>query len=136
MIKAIIRNNGKLLDEQQGSDLESLQAWLAPFEKSGVYGKSAHSIQQLVSEAEEDLPAVYETIEIPAEYEIEYVDMDLAPLSQAEVNEQALKFLLESDYKVLKHRDQVDMGISPDLSVEEYQYLLAQRQQARDSIIS
>lgn len=57
-----------------------------------------------------------------------------AKLEQDKTNQEALQFLASTDYKVLKYRDQVDMGITPDLAVEEFQYLLEQRQQARDAI--
>jgi hypothetical protein len=63
----------------------------------------------------------------------------LAPIVEAETvsaaeKAEALKFLLDTDYKVTKYRDQVDMGRTPDLTVEEFQYLLTERQQARDKI--
>jgi hypothetical protein len=57
-----------------------------------------------------------------------------AELEQARINEEALAFLNSTDYKVLKYRDQVDMGQTPDLTVEEFQFLLTQRQQARNTI--
>jgi hypothetical protein len=57
-----------------------------------------------------------------------------AKQSQEATKAEALAFLQSTDYKVLKYRDQVDMGVTPDLTVEEYQYLLEQRQQARDAI--
>lgn len=56
-------------------------------------------------------------------------------LEQEKTNVEALKFLAETDYKVLKYRDQVDMGITPDMSLAEYQELLVKRQAARAAII-
>ena len=40
--------------------------------------------------------------------------------------------LTKSDWKVIKHRDQVDDGITPDLTDEEYKSLLDERQSIRD----
>lgn len=134
MIKAIIRKDGKILDEQQGSDLESLQAWLAPFEQSGVYGKPANSIRQLVSEAQEDQPAIYEDIQIPAEYQIEFVDIS-AELNQAQINNEALQFLAETDWKILRHVGQQSLGLATTLTSQEYQELEHERQMAREAII-
>lgn len=57
-----------------------------------------------------------------------------AELEQEKINAEAAKFLTESDWKVLKYRDQIDMGIPTDLSIDEYQWLLEQRQQARNAI--
>lgn len=46
----------------------------------------------------------------------------------------ARQFLADSDWKVLRHRDQVDAGIPTSLTNEEFAQLLADRQAARDSI--
>ena len=47
-----------------------------------------------------------------------------------------LLFLSSTDYKVIKYRDQLDMGITPDLTIYEYHDLLKQRQAARHKIRS
>ena len=46
----------------------------------------------------------------------------------------ARQFLADSDWKVLRHRDQVDAGTPTSLTVEEFTQLLTDRQVARDSI--
>ena len=43
-------------------------------------------------------------------------------------------YLNSTDYKVTKYRDQLDLGITPDLSEVEYKLLLQKRQDARDAI--
>jgi homoserine kinase len=53
-----------------------------------------------------------------------------AELAKAE----AVSFLSQTDWKVLRHRDQVDAGVSTNLTAEEYTQLLVDRQAARDSI--
>jgi hypothetical protein len=55
--------------------------------------------------------------------------------SQEKTNAEAQAFLDSSDWKVLRHRDQQDMGLATSLSGEEFQELLQQRQMAREAII-
>jgi len=43
-------------------------------------------------------------------------------------------FLNQTDYKVIRHRDQLDLGIETSMTNEEYLNLLQQRQNARNSI--
>ena len=47
----------------------------------------------------------------------------------------ALNFLNDTDWKVTRHRDQQTQGIETSLTEEEYQQLLVDRQNARDSVI-
>nr|DAU52979.1 MAG TPA: hypothetical protein [Caudoviricetes sp.] len=47
----------------------------------------------------------------------------------------ALNFLNDTDWKVVRHRDQIAMGKDTSLSDEEYTQLLEQRQLARDSVV-
>lgn len=54
----------------------------------------------------------------------------------AEVNSEiALKFLSDTDWQVIRHRDQLDAGDPTSLTDQEYQQLLLGRQQARDNVI-
>ena len=46
----------------------------------------------------------------------------------------ARQFLADSDWQVLRHRDQVDAGIPTSMTAEEFSQLLTDRQAARDSI--
>lgn len=56
-------------------------------------------------------------------------------VSQMVLNDSSKEFLKSTDWKVIRHRDQVEAGISTSLTTEEYQTLLADRQTARESII-
>lgn len=47
----------------------------------------------------------------------------------------ARKELNDSDYKVIRHRDQLDSGIDTTLTSEEYDALLIERQALRDSVV-
>ena len=49
-------------------------------------------------------------------------------------NKLYLSFLDGTDWLVIRHRDQVELGIQTSLSNEEYQDLLLERQSKRDSI--
>ena len=50
-------------------------------------------------------------------------------------SEEALKFLSETDWMVIRHRDQLDLGQSTSLTDQEYQQLLSERQSARNQVI-
>jgi hypothetical protein len=45
-------------------------------------------------------------------------------------------FLQTTDWKVIRQRDQIDAGITPSLTTEEFQQLLADRQAARTRLQS
>ena len=77
----------------------------------------------------------FANIPAPSSAELEALNPVVeAKAAQNKANQDALKFLADSDYKVLKYRDQMDMGHPTDLSIEQFQVLLAQRQAARDAI--
>lgn len=46
------------------------------------------------------------------------------------------KFLNETDWKVTRHRDQLDLGIETSLTSEEFQELLELRQNSRNNIVN
>jgi hypothetical protein len=56
------------------------------------------------------------------------VNEELKPLDENTI------FLNATDYKVIKYRDQLDLGITPDLTESEYIALLQKRQDARNAI--
>lgn len=51
------------------------------------------------------------------------------------INNQNLRFLTGTDWKVTRHRDQISAETTTSLTDSEYKLLLEQRQQARDAII-
>lgn len=54
---------------------------------------------------------------------------------QKAINVEALKYLQDTDYMVLRHRDQQELGITPSMSAEEFQELLMLRQAARSKVV-
>lgn len=75
-------------------------------------------------------------IDCPTMEELEALQPGVeAAQSQAQINAEAQAFLDSSDWKVLRHRDQQDMGLATSLTGEEFQTLLQQRQMAREAII-
>lgn len=81
----------------------------------------------------EAAPAIYETVTIPAEYTYEIEDMS-EEVQQSEINAEALSFLNSTDWKVTRHRDQLDAGLETSLTDVEFSALLADRQAARERI--
>lgn len=69
-----------------------------------------------------------------AEYTYDIQDIS-SQKQQEEANQDLLRFLKDTDWKVLRHRDQVDSGSTTSLTDQEYQSLLLDRQAARDSIV-
>ena len=63
------------------------------------------------------------------------IEISSASKSQAEINKVAREFLLNSDWKVHRHRDQLDAGVATSLTDLEFQDLLQQRQAARASVV-
>lgn len=47
---------------------------------------------------------------------------------------QAIEFLNTTDWKVIRHRDQLALGIPTELCQAEYEDLLERRQRARNKI--
>lgn len=58
-----------------------------------------------------------------------------AKLEQEKINAEAQAFLDATDFKIIRHLDQQNLGISTKLTAEEFQELLHQRQMAREAII-
>ena len=71
---------------------------------------------------------------VPEQYTIDIIDQS-AKLAVKESNDNNLKFLSDSDWKVLRHRDQLELNIPTSLDHGEYEKLLEDRQNARDSIV-
>lgn len=53
---------------------------------------------------------------------------------QLRINKESKALLSNTDWKVLRHIEQVEKNISTSLTQEEYQTLLNERQKARESI--
>ena len=57
------------------------------------------------------------------------------PTEQERINQEAERFLNETDWLVIRHRDQLALGIPTSLTEEEFRQLLLDRQAARDQVI-
>ena len=57
---------------------------------------------------------------------------NLKSIRKKQLKNNTWKELLKTDWRVIKHRDQLDKGITPDMTDEEYQQLLDHRQSIRD----
>ena len=159
MIKVSIKKQDQITNQAQFSSQEEADAWLASHEGMGSFGQKAQTIEQQVEispavlESQEVLdengesfdPPQFQDVEIvPAQHEmqemhipgyvVEIEDIS-AKLEQEKANAEAQAFLDSSDWKVLRHRDQQDIGLATSLSGEEFQELLQQRQMAREAII-
>lgn len=49
-------------------------------------------------------------------------------------NDEARKFLTDTDWQVIRHRDQLALGVETSITTEEFQQLLEERQQARERV--
>jgi hypothetical protein len=159
MIKISIKKQDKITNQASFPSQEEAQAWLASHEGMKSFGEPAQTIEQQVEispavlESQEVLdengesfdPPQFQDVEIvPAQHEmqemhipgyvVEIEDIS-AKLEQEKANAEAQAFLDSSDWKVLRHRDQQDIGLATSLSGEEFQELLQQRQMAREAII-
>lgn len=139
-------STGEHLDHGNFNSEAEAMIWFQPFIDSGVYGKSAYSYEQLISEEvpavldEEgnelspSIPAQYETIHVPAEYTVEIEDISESLSAQKESAE-ALAFLSSTDYKILKHLREKTLGLTPTLSDEELEELELLRHEAALKVI-
>lgn len=62
--------------------------------------------------------------------------LDADILVSKTASKEALAFLSSTDWKVIRHRDQLALNIETSLSEEEYILLLEKRQQARREVIN
>ena len=60
---------------------------------------------------------------------------ELARQEQERINQESEQFLNETDWMVIRHRDQLALGIPTSLTEAEFRKLLEDRQQARDRVI-
>lgn len=72
----------------------------------------------------------YPLIEVPEDEEIQE---DIKKIQEWS-NDEAQKFLDDTDWKVIRHRDQLALGTETSITTEEFQVLLEERQQARERV--
>lgn len=111
MLKFTIKkSNGDYLDHSNFETEQAAMEWFQPKIDSGFYGKKAYSYQNLVAEAAVDengvetSPAVYETINVPAEFTIESEDVT-SQINQEAINTEALAYLNATDYFIIREVD-------------------------------
>jgi hypothetical protein len=63
-----------------------------------------------------------------------FTQEELDDQTAALVSAQNKQFLIDTDWKILRHRDQLELGIPTSLTNEEFIQLLQDRQTARDLI--
>ena len=62
--------------------------------------------------------------------------LDLDNYLKNDHSKESQKFLTETDWQVIRHRDQLALGIETSLSEEKYLKLLNDRQEARKKVIN
>lgn len=126
-------------DISWGAELPTLQeaeAWLSqqigrpnrlPQREKAVSECSQEELDSAIS-IENDIAT------LPAQFTSSIVDIT-AQKAQEAINAENKKFLADTDWKVIRHRDQVELGIATSLSAQEFQDLLSARQAARNAIV-
>lgn len=79
------------------------------------------------------LPEGFEVLGLADELPEAMAEIEAQSLSQKDKAD-AIQFLSSTDWKVTRHRDQLDAGAVTSLSAEEFAQLLSGRQAARDKI--
>jgi len=143
MIQISIKKQDVVTNQASFPTREEADQWLAYHEGMGSFGQKKQVLKQQVEvspavlgeDGEEISPAQFEEqeVELPG-YEVEIEDLS-AKLEQEKANAEAQKFLDESDWKVLRHRDQLELGLATSLSEEEFRELLRKIQAARERIV-
>lgn len=132
MKRAQIIKNGIVTNQAQMEEAELL-VWLEKGISENWFGKAAHSYEELVSEEvpavtelqeilnEEGLsfdppqfeeveispliPAVYQTIHVPAEYEVVITDIT-SELEQQRINQESQAYLDSTDWLIIRELDE------------------------------
>ncbi len=99
------------LDEATLSENEKQIEWEGPLDPRMVFGKIFSNGQ--------------------------FIDIEKTAVEkQAEMNLTETLYLKDTDWKVIRHRDQLALGIPPSLTDGEYKALLEARQQARNAVVN
>lgn len=148
MKKIIVRKNNEDKIVEFMPIEQDIQLWEESKKLESKWMKSERIIplidatQEEIASAIETIPAVMdgeeqvspEMIKLPKTYEIIVTDIS-SQIAQEAINKQAKDLLASTDWKCLRHKDQVDLGVPTSMTEQEYQDLLQARQAARDSIV-
>lgn len=149
MIKISIIKNGQITNGVQFETQEQIDAWLTKHVAKNTFGLPERLVPQ--SECtEEQLASAIELIpevldeageiltpamaRLPAEYTIEITDIS-EQIELQKQSEEALRFLNQSDFKILRHLRQKALNLPLSLSEEEYLALEQQRHEASKKVI-
>ena len=126
----IIKNN--TITNLAHFDLQSeLDSWLNFHIQANTFGLPERP-ELILDETTGEMIPTGNTL--PAEYEIVIEDIT-AQVEQEKINQEARQFLSSTDWKILRHRDQVDLGVTTSLTQDEFQLLLNERQLARQRVV-
>jgi hypothetical protein len=144
MIKISIKKQEQITNQASFPTMEEAQAWLSHHEGMKSFGQPKQIVQQQVELSPailaEDGSVLQEAVmemqevELAGEYEVIIEDLT-AKLEQEKINAEALAFLAETDFKVLRHIRQKALGQQLSLSEEEYLALEQQRADAAARIV-
>lgn len=132
MKKINIIKAGAVTNSATFESLEQLQSWLSEHESMKSFGQPASSYQFETAPAVYDAegllisPAVVETINVPADYVVEIIDI-VDNSAQEAINAEALAYLTATDFYTIR---QIETGIVCP------QHILQARQAARDRIVN
>lgn len=136
IIATIKKLDGSYLDHGKFESEVAAQAWFQSKIDKGVYGKkhmpAEYADREVVPAVLDELgnelqPAQYESVLVKAEVQSEFL-LDIIPytIPQQEINEEALSYLLKTDYYVIR---MMETGVAIPLAISEA------RQAARERII-
>ena len=138
MIKVNILKNNEITNSASFATQELADSWLAQEIANNSFGKSDRWLSFL-GEPDQGYTNTRQVENIteyfyPSEYSIQITDISSQILAQQE-SEEALKFLRDTDYKVIRHNGQLALGISTTLTHSQYLALEQQRQEARSKVL-
>lgn len=110
---------------------EDLDLWLNHHVKNNIFGLPERPELALNEETGEMEPT---GVILPAEYTIEITDIT-QQIELQKQSQEALQFLNESDFRVLRYIRQKALGLPLSLSDEEYLALEQQRHEASKKVI-
>ena len=102
-----IKKNGILTNSASFPSDSELSQWFERHKEMKTFGENAYSYQQEATPAVIDetgveiSPAVFETVEVAAEYEYEIVDIT-SEIEQEAINKEALAYLAATDWYVTR----------------------------------
>ena len=144
---SISSNNGMISGGGEFSTEQEAQAWLnsqigKPHRLPQREKNVSECSQEELDSALEILPEVLDgdvliqeaRAVLPATFIATITDIT-AQKAQEEINNNARKFLADTDYKITRHSEDLLAGRTPAMSQQELEQLMEQRQAARDSIV-